>query len=275
VNPTNARDLLVASALNQGVNLVYRSFDGGAHWQHLTDLGDLTFEALGWAGSTALVLTHLTESAGTPLAELYASYSGGSFVRIDHNGKIGDYDLSQSPSVIVSGAMLPGQPGAFLLTFGQTVDPIFTVTMRSVDGGATWQQVTFQETSGAIIAPLSASQDGGALVGVLQAAPGTAVLSRDAGQDWTTAPGLPDGTVSFKQLLVLGDGTVFALASPASSESENHSIYELRPGSSAWISAASLTQSSRDYTLFAQQDAHGHAIALWIVDAGRLSVFRL
>jgi hypothetical protein len=275
VNPTNARDLLLASALNQGVNQVYRSFDGGAHWQHLTDLGDLTFEALGWAGSTALVLTHLTESAGTPLAQLYASYSGGSFVRIDHNGKIGNYDLSQSPSIIVSGTMLPGQPGVLLLTFGQPVDPISTVSMRSVDGGATWQEVTFQQVAGGIIAPLSASQDGGALVGVLPAAPGTAVSSNDAGQDWSTAPGLPDATLRFKQLLVTGDGTVFALASPASSESENHDIYELRPGSSAWTSAASLLQPSRDYTIFAQQDAHGHAIALWIIEEGRLSVYRL
>ncbi len=171
--------------------------------------------------------------------------------------------------------MLPGQPGVLLLTFGQTADPISTVSVRSVDGGATWQQVTFLQTTAGIIAPLSASQDGGALVGVLQAAPGTAFSSGGAGQEWATAPGLPDGTVRFNQLLVTGDATAFALASPASSESENHNVYELRPGSSAWTSAASLLQSSRDFTISAQQDAHGHAIAPWTVETGRLSVYRL
>jgi hypothetical protein len=275
VNPTNPRDLLLASAINQGVNQVYRSFNGGAHWQHLTDLGDLTFEALGWAGSTALVVTQLTESAGTPLAELYASFNGGPFGRLDHNGKLGDYDISQSPSLVITGTMLPGQPSAILLTFGQSVSPVFTTTVRSVDGGATWQQVTFKETNGSVIAPLAASQDGGALVGILQAAPTAAVSSGDAGQDWNAAPGIPDGTNHFNQLLVVGDGTVFATAGPASSESENRNIYELRPGTSAWTTVASLQQSSMDYTIVVQQDAHGHAVALWAVEAGRLSVFRL
>src|SRR5262249_825953 len=77
VNPNNAQDLILAWGITQGGNFVYRSFDGGAHWKRLTDIGTLTFQTIGWAGSTAVVMTALSENPIAAAEEVYASYNGG------------------------------------------------------------------------------------------------------------------------------------------------------------------------------------------------------
>lgn len=276
VNPTSTPDILLAEEINQGPNVVYRSPDGGAHWQRQTGLGNLTFEAMGWAGSTALVLTQLTESAGTPLAELYASHNGGPFARIDQNGKVGGYDLSQSPLLLVTGYDVPGVGNTILLTFGQAVAPIYTTSLRSTDGGATWQQVTLKDDAGKIIDPLAASPDGYVLAGVYQDAPQTVVSSHDGGADWNRSGSvnLPTGVPGVTQLVAADDGAIFVTSSTISSATApDMHVYELVHGASTWTSPVSLPDAG--YIFFLQQDTIGDPAALWVTAGDTLYMHQL
>src|SRR5262249_46247572 len=179
-SPTKAQDLILAWQINQGANVMYRSLDGGVHWRRLTDVGNLTFGHLGWAGSMAVISTQLTENPVTSATEVYISRDGAPFVRIDQGGKLGSFDTNGAYINLITGhdATIYIQSTQF-------------GTIRSTDGGATWRQATFKDSTGQPLHLLTGSADGHTLVAVHDNAPNRIAISNNDGKTWRSVAALP------------------------------------------------------------------------------------
>jgi hypothetical protein len=179
---------------------------------------------------------------------------------VDQNGKLGGYDVSQGSPLLFA----TEDNTVILLTFGQEVSPVFTTSVYSTDGGATWAQLTFKDQAGRQIDPLAASTDGHLLAGVYHDRPQTIAYATDHGArgNWKAAPTLPGSVVGLTQLAITNDGTLFATSGTASDANppDTH-IYELAPGASSWTIPVSLPENG--YLFFVQEDASGHPVALW------------
>jgi BNR/Asp-box repeat len=201
VNPTNSDDILVNDG-NSFTNVIVRSRDGGVTWQKKNGV-TLAFQNWGWAGSTLLVATILTESQ-EPLTALYKSVNGGPFVQVDQQGQLAGVKLGMPSFVGGTASQLYVQSGT-----AQLSDPVSVEeeTFTSRDGGATWQKVTF---AGGAVHLLGASADGRALVGLASDDLTRVEVSLDAGQTWRKLPAKLAGVPGFGALYVTPDGSVIA-----------------------------------------------------------------
>ena len=154
VNPTNAND--VPSQRRQPIHQYHRALDGWRRDLAEAKRGETAFHTWGWAGSTFLVATHLTENPYSE-TDLYKSVNGGAFVHIDKRGA------------------RRRQLGALSLLGGTALDRSIWSTgsyrairtrasrgarlYRSMDGGATGRKSTFAGVGGQVY-PISASADG-------------------------------------------------------------------------------------------------------------------
>jgi len=268
VNPTNAQDLILAWGINQGDNFVFRSFDGGAHWKRLTDIGMLTLQNIGWAGSTAVIMTALSENPVAAAAEVYASRNGGPFVRIDQGGKLGSFDASGAYITLIT-----GHDSTISIQSAQAG------TIRSTDGGMTWRQVIFEDGSGDPLQLFTSSADGRTLAAVYFSEPTQVALSTDDGKTWRRVAALPATVTDFTQLAVAPDGALFATSEevipdgpPVAAASllmsasipQDTNIYMLAPRAPSWTVPVALRQNGFRFAV--QWDVQGHPATLWAIE---------
>jgi photosystem II stability/assembly factor-like uncharacterized protein len=253
VNPTNPNDVLV----NDGspfTNTIVRSKDGGVTWQK-QNAGTLAFQNWGWAGSTLLVGTILTESQ-EPLTALYKSVNGGPFVQVDQQWMLAGVKLSLPTFLGGTTSQLFVQSGTVQLS-----DPTIVVeeTFTSHDGGATWQRVTF---AGGAVHLLDASADRRALIGLASDDLTRVEVSLDAGQTWRKLPVKPSGVPGFGALFVTPDGSVIATSQRLGMANQpDNRVFLARPGATQWTIPATLPENAALQTI--QCDTAGRASALW------------
>jgi hypothetical protein len=253
VNPTNPNDVLVndGSPFN---NIIARSKDGGVTWQKQS-AGTMSFHTWGWAGSTLLVGTILTESQ-EPLTALYKSDNGGPFVQIDKQGQLAGVKLALPSFVGGTASQFYVQSGTVQLS-----DPAIVVeeTFTSRDGGATWQQATF---AGGAVHLIGSSTDGRALVGLASDDLTRVEVSLDTGQTWRKLPVRPSDVPGFGALYVAPDGSVIATSQRQGMvDRPDNRIFLAHPGATQWSVAATL--SLNGFLQAIQWDVSGHPIALW------------
>jgi hypothetical protein len=253
VNPTNPNDVLVndGSPFN---NTIVRSKDGGVTWQK-QNAGTLAFQKWGWAGSTLLVGTILTESQES-LTALYKSVNGGPFVEVDQQGKLAGVKLGLPSFVGGTASQLYVQSGIVQLS-----DPVSVQeeTFTSHDDGATWQKATF---AGGAVHLIDATADWRALIGLASDDLTRVEVSLDAGQTWRKLPVKPSDVSGFGALYMAPDGSVIATSQRLGMvDRPDNRVFLARPSATQWSVAATLPPNSALETI--QWDASGHPIALW------------
>ncbi|HEX3271794.1 MAG TPA: hypothetical protein VHR15_14180, partial [Ktedonobacterales bacterium] len=250
VNPTDARDV-AANDGNPFTSTILRSRDGGGAWQKQS-VGELAFQNWGWAGSTLLVATQVTENPVHSETDLYRSVNGGAFTRIDVNGTLAGEQLGQLRLITGTGATVYLVDG--LLQFDPDATQVSSKTYRSVDGGAHWQVVQFAG-AGEQIYLIDAPPDGKTFLGLDANNTKQAEVSRDSGATWQKLPAPP--TQNFSRLWVAPDGATFATVYPQSDQR----VWMAKPGDTQWAAVATLPPYSALETV--QWDAFGHPTALW------------
>jgi|GEM_PF-6690837 len=253
VNPTNSDDILVNDG-NSFTNVIVRSRDGGVTWQKQHGV-TLAFQNWGWAGSTLLVATILTESQ-EPLTALYKSVNGGPFVQVDQQGQLAGVKLRMPSFVGGTASQLYVQSGTVQLS-----DPVSVKeeTFTSRDGGATWQKVTF---AGGAVHLVGASADGRAFVGLASDDLTRVEVSLDAGQTWRKLPAKPAGVPGFGALYVTPDGSVIATSQRLGMvDRPDNRIFLARPGATQWGVPATLPEHG--YLQWVAADGAGRPSALW------------
>jgi hypothetical protein len=253
VNPTNPNDVLV----NDGSpfhNTIVRSKDGGVTWQK-QNAGNLSFQNWGWAGSTLLVGTILTESPES-LTALYKSVNGGPFVEVDQQGQLAGVKLGLPSFLGGTASQLYVQSGVVQLS-----DPVAVQeeTFTSHDGGATWQKVTF---AGGAVHLLDATADWRALIGLASDDLTRVEVSLDAGQTWRKLPVKPSDVPGFGALYVTPDGSVIATSQRLGMvDRPDNRVFLARPNATQWSVTATLPE--RGGLGWVATDSAGRPTALW------------
>jgi len=231
-----------------------RSKDGGVTWQKQNG-GTLTFQNWGWAGSTLLVGTILTDSPES-LTALYKSDNGGPFVQLDKQGQLAGVKLGLPTFLGGTAAHLYVQSGVVQLSDPATVQE---ETYTSRDGGITWQKVTF---AGGAIHLLDATTDGRAFIGLDSADLTRVEVSLDAGQTWRKLPVKPSDVPGFGALYVTPDGSVIATSQRQGMvDRPDNRVFLARPDATQWSVAATLPE--RGGLGWVATDGAGRPTTLW------------
>jgi hypothetical protein len=249
VNPTNPNDVLV----NDDSPIIVRSKDGGVTWQRQNT--SLAFQNWGWAGSTLLVGTILTDSPES-LTALYKSDNGGPFVQLDKQGQIAGVKLGLPAFLGGTAAQLYVQSGNLQLSQPQSFQE---ETYTSRDGGTTWQKMTF---AGGAVHLLDASADGRAFIGLDSDDLTRVEVSLDAGQTWRKLPVKPSDVPGFGALYVTPDGSVIATSQRQGMvDRPDNRVFLARPDATQWSVAAILP--ARGGLGWVAADSAGRPTALW------------
>jgi hypothetical protein len=267
----------------------FASHDGGATWTAMQLPGDVD------APPNALDMAHIWQLGqslyGVTMPLIFPSMLGSS-VLVSHDlGVTWAYDNTNSPeatSNLCSFLPSAADDALYALTTingcpdGLSGARHYTL-WRSVDGAATWKQVsTFASDAFMALVAATPSADGHGvwLYAERQAArrPDTAWVSVDGGKTWTQAPALPQtgaNTYSGAARSALADGsmvvaTVRLHTTSASSPPAAVSFYAWRPGDTSWRSLTTLltnlSSSSNNEQVTLARGGSGALDTLWVVD---------
>lgn len=253
VNPTNPRDIVLVALPDSTATVVFRSQDGGGRWNK-PNIGQLSFQALGWDDGNLFITTQLTDS-GSNLTEMFESVAGGAVVELDNQGKVGNLTLGQITALTGHGATIYLQSGQL------ATEPISDQMWKSTDGGKTWAEATFHDGS-QLIRLLTASPDGRTLVGLYDSAHSQLAISRDDGASWQQLAAAPSRVTLWQTAFLAPDGSVVAYSARLGmTDQPDANVYELQSGASQWLVVATAPDNA--FPKAVSWDAQGHLSAVW------------
>ncbi len=253
VNPTNPRDVVIVAFPDSPATVVFRSQDGGGRWDR-PNLGQLSFQALGWDDGNFFITTQLTDS-GSNLTEMFESVAGGAFVELDNQGKVGNLTLGQITAITGHGATI------YLQSRQLATEPVSVQMWKSTDGGKTWAEVAFHDGS-QLIRLLTASPDGRTLVGLYDSTHSQLAISRDDGASWQKLAAAPSRVTLWQTAFLAPDGSVVAYSARLGMvDQPDANIYELQSGASQWLVVATAPDNA--FPKAVSWDAQGHVSVVW------------
>ena len=273
INPTNALDVVLmvspSSTFVSAPIALYRSGDGGQHWQRQPlpprlggQSGGAEYAWWAWSGGSLFLAPYFPGTAA--YTDLAASVAGGPFAWVQEHGLF--HGAAPGDSI----NLLLGTPNTIyaVLTSSQTsCVSACTRILASSDDGVSWSSYlpTFQ---GHPVNLLWADPDGRTLFGGYFDDPGEAagkyVYSIDGGASWRPLTSLPRHSIA-SSIFSTPNGTFYAVLD-TNPESPPGTIlpgvYRLAPDTSTWTFVAPQIADGSG-PVVVSWDATGHPLALW------------
>lgn len=273
VNPTDARDVVLmvspSSTFVSAPITLYRSGDGGQHWQRLSlppraggQLKGAEYAWWAWSGGSLYLAPYF--SGTSAYTDLAVSVNGGPFVWVQENG------LFRGGAAGDSINLLLGTTNTLYVVLASPQTACITACTRllaSGNGGVSWSAYapTFKGHS---INVLWAGADGRTLFGSYFDDPGQAAgkyaYSPDGGANWRQVTPLPQRSIA-SSMLATPDGSFYAVLdtdpdSPPGTVLPG--VYRLTPGATTWTFIAPPVDGIGG-PIVVSWDSTGHPVALW------------